>query len=95
MIHLPTASEAQLANGLNEGRSFVRLGDVSHMTLAEYQAQVVGMNADGSTANASAFVVVNPGTYQFVPSFETGLAGVPESLSTWRFLVPTRYVPLP
>jgi hypothetical protein len=78
-----------------EGSSFVRLGDVSHMTVAEYQAQVVGINAAGSTANASAFVVVNPGAYQFVPAFEKGAAGVSESLSTWRFLVPSKYVKIP
>ena len=95
MIHLTTATEAQLANGINEGSSFVRLGDVSHMTLTEYQAQVVGINAAGSSANVSAFVVVNPGTYQFIPAFEKGAAGVSEFLSTWRFLLPNRYVPLP
>jgi hypothetical protein len=60
MIHLTTATEDELATatfpnftpphttpGVFQGSSWVQLGDVSHMTLPEYQELVVGPSAAG------------------------------------------------
>ncbi len=94
MIHITVASRAELAGGLDAGSVFVRLGDVSHMTLAEYQASVVGRAAAGYTSDVTAFVVSAPGAAEFIPWYEMGAAGVAESASVGR-VVPSSYVPLP
>jgi hypothetical protein len=81
MIHLTSISENRLANsgGLWAGQSHVRLGDVSSMSIAEYQSDVVGINSGASAdAPVTGFVVSAPDAATFEPSIEQGLAGVPE-----------------
>ena len=94
MIHLTTATRTELASGLYEGSTFVRLGDVSHLTLPEYQAGVVGRCAAGATSDVKAFILSEPGAAKFVPWWESGLLGVPEH-ATVAPLVPKTYIPLP
>jgi hypothetical protein len=84
-----------MANGVYEGSSFVRYGDVAHMTVPEYQTGVVGYGAAASAGQpVSGFVILNPGTGTFMPSDETNLLNVPESLSV-GVTAPDNYISLP
>ena len=57
LIHLTPDVEADFASGVTPGTFFARLGDVSEMTVPEYQVNVVGRTAAaGPTQSVSGFV---------------------------------------
>jgi hypothetical protein len=89
MIHLTTATEAelttatyphftpsQLTPGVYQGSSWVRLGDVAHLTIPEFQELVVGPGAAGHTSGVTAFVVSSPGAAVFEPVNVPNLANI-------------------
>jgi len=106
MIHLTTATEEELATatfphftpphttpGVLQGSSWVQLGDVSHMTLAEYQELVVGQPAAGYGNGVTAFVT-HPPSSVFAPVNVPNLADVQEFING-AVVKPGAYVPLP
>jgi hypothetical protein len=106
MIHLTTATEQELATatfpnftpphttpGVFQGSSWARLGDVSHMTLAEYQELVVGPSAAGYGSGVSAFLT-HPPSSVFTPVNVPNLGGVQEFING-TVVKPGTYVPLP
>lgn len=106
MIHLTTATEDELATatfpnftpphttpGVFQGSSWVQLGDVSHMTLPEYQELVVGPSAAGYGSDVSAFVT-HPPSSVFTPVNVPNLGGVQEFING-AVVKPGTYVPLP
>ena len=63
LIHLTNDGETSFSMGVNEETSFARLGDVSHMTVDRYQADVVGSGAAaGPGQPVAGFVLGLPGT---------------------------------
>ena len=95
LIHLTNDDQAAFAAGVNEETSFARLGDVTAMTVRDYQARVVGSGAvAGPGQPVSGFVLAPPGTpgaFGRVPLAK--YANVPEDVNGRRFL-PFAYVPL-
>jgi hypothetical protein len=94
MIHITTATEKELAKGLETPSIFARYGDVAHMTVSEYQTGVVGPAAAGFSSDVKAFVVSYPGEAQFIMHWEKGLAGVTEHASVGP-VIPSRYCSTP
>lgn len=106
MIHPTTATERELATatfpyfnpphlqpGVFAESSWVKLGDVSHMMLPEYQRLVVGPSAAGHTADVTAFVT-SPASSVFQPVNVPNLAGVQEFVNG-TVVRPAAYIPLP
>src|SRR5271156_6320871 len=107
MIHLTTATEGELATatfpqfnpphltpGVFQGSSWVKLSDVAHMTVPEFQELVVGPAAAGHTADVTAFVVSTPGAAVFEPVNVPNLANITEFTNPAGPIVPSAYVPL-
>ncbi len=98
LIHVTTATAKQLESGLFAGSSFVRLGDVAKMVLADFKQFVVGTGAQGAGNNVIGIAVIknNPQTFSrmFNLSDEVNAAGVPEFLTRTK-LMPSNYVELP
>jgi hypothetical protein len=70
MIHLTPEAASAFKAGVDSGTFFARLGDVSKMTVAEYQATVVGSGAaagPGQTVNG--FVIAAPSAVTKYQSF--------------------------
>jgi RHS repeat-associated protein len=79
MIHLTPAGAESFANGVEGGTYWARLGDVSHMTLEQYQLGVVGPDVAASLGQpVSGFVVSSPGTGSFMWEGAFNPAGVME-----------------
>jgi len=98
-IHLTPGSAGDFANGVDPLTSFARLGDVAHMTVPDYQLNVVGYLAGAGPDQAvSGFMVAPPGTGTFavdqVNTYIGNVAGVTEYNNTTRFFGGS-YVPLP
>ena len=106
MIHITTATERELATatfpqhypphlepGVFAESSWVKLGDVSNMTVPEFQRLVVGPAAAGHSADVVAFVT-SPGSSLFRPVSIPNLAGVQEFLNG-PVIRPAAYIPLP
>ena len=95
MVHLTTATEAQLAKGVDAGSSWVRAGDVSHLTVPQYQDLVVGPAAAGHTPDVTAFAVSKPGAAAFQAMPEVpNLANVVEHVNPAP-VIPSAYIELP
>ena len=96
LVHLTNDDKRAFADGVNADTSFARLGDISHLTVPEYQAQVVGSAAAaGPGQPVAGFVLAPPGTPgAFGREPIANYANVPEYVNTRRFF-PQAYVPLP
>jgi RHS repeat-associated protein len=94
MIHLSTASADQLMSGVYAEQSWVKLGEVSHMTIPVYQEAVVGPGAAASGPNITGFVVVRPGVAQFQPTVWSYSLDVIEYRNE-AVIVPNWIVPVP
>jgi len=81
---------------VNPGTYFARLGDVSEMTVPEYQANVVGgAAAAGPTQSVSGFITAVPGAPGgFTQAGIFNNAGVMEYTNSLLF-PHSGYVPLP
>ncbi len=93
MIHLSVASGPELASGVWADSSWVRLGDVAHMTIPEFQELVVGPIVAASGPNISGFAVSHPLAATFNPTVWRGLSSVTEMRNPVP-VVPDAYVPL-
>lgn len=60
-IHLTPASAKSLAHGVAKGNSWVRFGDVKHLTLGQYKAEVVMTDAAANGSEAMRVVVAPRG----------------------------------
>jgi len=79
MLHLSAATEVELRAGVDMNSYWVRKGDVTHLTVAEYKYEVVGPTAAGYSTEASVFVIREAESGLFVVNpREVGLAGVVE-----------------
>lgn len=96
LIHLTPDAAASFEAGVNPGTFFARLGDVSGMTVAEYQANVVGgAAAAGPTQSVSGFVLASPGSGgAFTQAGVFNNAGLMEYINSVLFSH-SGYVPLP
>jgi RHS repeat-associated protein len=96
LIHLTPDAEASFVSGVNPGTYFARLGDVSEMTVPEYQANVVGgAAAAGPTQSVSGFITATPGaTGGFSEAGIFNNAGLMEYTNSLLF-PHSGYVPLP
>jgi RHS repeat-associated protein len=93
MIHLSVSSAGELSTGVFREQSWVRLGDVSHMTIPEFQELVVGPNAAAYGPNITGFAVSKPGAAVFQPSVWSYSADVIEFRNP-NLVVPDAFVPL-
>jgi RHS repeat-associated protein len=79
MMHMTTATEAELASGVDRGSHWVRVGDVENMTVLDYQRTVVGPGAAGYSTGVKGILVVDEqAAATFSPGEEMGVAGVRE-----------------
>jgi len=78
MISISTGTVDELAEGIYADSSFVRLGDVSDLTIDQYKTTVVGPAAAGSSTEANMFVRVGSDATKFKKVDDFNLAGVDE-----------------
>jgi hypothetical protein len=94
MIHLTPFEEGSFAVGVDHGTYFARLGDVSEMTIEQYQADVVGRAAAASPGQPVAgFITIAPGSGAFLEAGVFNNAGVMEYTNS-GLLQGTSYVPI-
>jgi len=93
MIHLTASGPESFANGIDVGTYFARLGDVSDMTVDEYQVNVVGPFAQGYGPRANLFVTVGPGSGAF--AFDGVSNGAIAEYLTTKMLNPTSFLRVP
>ena len=96
MIHLTNDSASAFASGVDQGTFFARYGDVSEMTVPQYQSDVVGMGAAaGPGQPVSGFITAAPGnTGAFSQAGVWNNAGIMEHTNGVPF-IPDSYVPIP
>jgi hypothetical protein len=95
LIHLTTASESELATGVDQMSHWVKLKDVSHLTVEEFQKLVVGPCAAGHSEGVAGFAVVKPSAAVFEVGPEKGLANITELQNISGPVKPDSYTPLP
>jgi RHS repeat-associated protein len=95
LIHLTPDAAADFEAGVDLNTFFARLGDVSHMTVPEYQAEVVGTAAAaGPGQSVAGFVLANPGVGGFTQAGIFNNALVMEYTNSVVFY-PSGFIPLP
>jgi hypothetical protein len=96
MIHLTPDAAGGFSSGVMPGTFFVRLGDVSGLTVPEYQANVVmPAAAAGPGQPVAGFITVNPGSSgAFAPTGIFNQANVME-YTNQVLVAPSGYVALP
>jgi len=95
LIHLTSESASSFASAVDEGTFFTRFGDVSEMTVAQYQSDVVGFGAAASPGQpVSGFITALPGNAGAFGEVGAGNTGIMEYINGASF-IPHSYVPLP
>jgi hypothetical protein len=79
LIHLSATRPQNLVGGvIRAGSFFVKMGAVKGLAFSEFQKQVVGPYATGSTPDADTIHIVLPGNGTFTPQAPGYISNIPE-----------------